>query len=134
MTGTGVTLIFTSSTMTSWPTVTINGGATINLTATTTGPAAGMVMFGDRNIPLGTSFKFNGGSSQFLGGVVYFPTGDVTFSGGAVTGAGCTQLIADTIKWAGNSSFAINCKGKGHKAIRPPRGEARFLGPGQPYF
>ena len=40
-------------------------------------------------------------------------------SGGAVTGAGCTQLIADTIKWAGNSNFAINCKGYGTKPFGP---------------
>ena len=61
MTGTGVTLIFTSNTRSNWPTATINGGATINLTAPTSGATIGMIMFGDRNIPVGTSFKFNGG-------------------------------------------------------------------------
>jgi lipoprotein-anchoring transpeptidase ErfK/SrfK len=30
--GSGVTIVFTSSTMSDWPTATINGGATINLT------------------------------------------------------------------------------------------------------
>jgi hypothetical protein len=36
--GSGVTIVFTSSTMSDWPTATINGGATINLTPPSTGP------------------------------------------------------------------------------------------------
>src|ERR1041384_2909571 len=83
LTGTGVTLIFTSSTISNWPKATINGGATVNLTPPTTGTTAGIVMFADRNIPVGTSFKFGGGASQYIGGAVYIPTGDVTFAGGA---------------------------------------------------
>src|SRR5204862_3735120 len=38
--GDGVTVIFTSSTMMNWPTVTINGGASINLTSPGSGPTA----------------------------------------------------------------------------------------------
>jgi hypothetical protein len=119
MTGTGVTLIFTSSTMSNWPKVTVNGGATVNLTPPTTGPTAGVVMFADRNIPIGTSFKFNGGASQYIGGAIYVPTGDVMFAGGASTSTSCTKLIADTITFTGNSSFSINCNGYGTKAFGP---------------
>jgi len=109
--GTGVTLIFTSSTMTNWPTASINGGATVNLTPPTTGPTAGLVMFGDRNMALGTAFKFNGGTSQYIGGAIYLPTAAVSFSGGAATGTSCTQIIGDTVTFVGNSSVAINCSG-----------------------
>jgi Flp pilus assembly protein TadG len=119
VTGSGVTLIFTSSTMNNYPTVTINGGATVNLTPPTTGPLAGIVMFADRGTPVGTSFKFNGGSSQYLGGAIYIPTGAVSFSGGAGTSMSCTQLIADTITFTGSSNFAINCSGYGTKAFGP---------------
>jgi len=66
-------------------------------------------MFGDRRIPVGTAFKFDGGASQYLGGVIYIPTGDVTFAGGASTSTSCTKIIADTIKFTGNSNLAINC-------------------------
>jgi Flp pilus assembly protein TadG len=117
--GTGVTLIFTSSTMTNWATATISGGATINLTPPSTGPTAGLVMFGDRNIPVGTSFKFNGGASQYLGGAIYFPTGAVTYAGGAGTNTSCTQIIGDTVIFTGNSDLAINCSGYGTKAFGP---------------
>lgn len=117
--GTGVTIVFTSSTMSNWPTASINGGATISLTPPSTGPLAGLVMFGDRNIPTGTSFKFNGGASQYLGGAIYFPTGEIDFAGGAGTNTTCTQLIGDTIKFTGNSGLAINCAGYGTKPISP---------------
>ena len=54
--GTGVTIIFTSSNG-NWPTATINGGATIDLRPPSTGPMAGVLMFGDRGIPLGTDIQ-----------------------------------------------------------------------------
>ena len=117
--GTGVTIIFTSSTMSNWPTAQINGGATVNLTPPSTGPLAGLVMFGDRNIPLGTSYKFNGGATQYLGGAVYFPTGAVDFAGGAGANTTCTQVIGDTVSFTGNSGLAINCAGVGTKPISP---------------
>jgi Flp pilus assembly protein TadG len=119
MTGTGVTIIFTSSTGNGYANASINGGATVNLTPPTTGSLAGVVMFGDRNAPVGTKFDFNGGATQYIGGALYFPTGAVTFAGGAGTSASCTKLIADTIKFTGNSDFAIDCKAMGVKAFGP---------------
>ena len=117
MTGTGVTLVFTSSTGSNYATANINGGATINLTAPTSGPLAGIVFYGDPNMPVGTSFKFEGGAAQVLTGAVYLPKGAVSFAGGASTTTGCTQLIGDTINFTGSSNFAINCSGYGTKPI-----------------
>jgi len=85
----------------------------VNLTAPTTGPTAGIVVFGDRNMPLNSSFTFNGGSSQVFTGAVYAPKGAVKFAGGANNANGCTQLVANTVTFTGNSNFAINCAGKG---------------------
>jgi Flp pilus assembly protein TadG len=117
MSGDGVTLVFTSSSGSNYATATINGGATVNLSAPTSGPMAGIVMYGDRNMPAGTAFKFNGGASQTLHGAIYFPKGSVSFAGGANTGDGCMQLVADTITFTGDSNFAINCSGSGTKPI-----------------
>jgi Flp pilus assembly protein TadG len=114
--GIGVTIIFTSSNG-NWPTATINGGASIDLRPQPTGDFAGVLMFGDRAIPVGTTYKLNGGSAQYLGGAVYFPTGSVDFSGGTGTATNCTQLIGDTIAFTGNSGLAINCAGYGVKPI-----------------
>ena len=117
LSGTNVTIVFTSSTGSNYATASINGGATLNLTAPTSGSLAGIVIFGDRNMPLGTTFKFNGGAGQILGGAVYLPEGAVNYSGGASTSTNCTQLIGDTITFSGNSNLAINCSSYGTKPI-----------------
>ena len=117
MSGSGVTLVFTSSNGHNYADATINGGATIDLSAPSSGPTAGIVMFGDASMTAGTSFKFEGGATQILKGAVYLPEGAVSFAGGANTTTGCTQLIADTVTFVGNSNFAINCQGVGTKPL-----------------
>jgi Flp pilus assembly protein TadG len=117
LSGTNVTLVFTSINGGNYADATINGGATINLTAPTTGPYAGIAMFGDRNMPTGTNFTFNGGSSQSFTGALYLPKGNTKFAGGNDSSSGCTQLITDTITFTGNSNLAIDCAGKGTKPL-----------------
>ena len=107
--GQGVTLVFTSSTGANWATATINGNASVNLTAPIGGPTAGIVVFGDRQIPTGTAFKFNGGSNQYLGGAVYVPTGAISYAGGSSSSTSCTKIIGGTVNFTGNSNLAINC-------------------------
>jgi len=109
ITGKGVTLVFTSSTGNNWATATINGNASVNLTAPAFGPTAGIVMFGDRKMTTGTSFKLNGGASQTFGGAIYLPTAAINYSGSSSTNMGCTQIIADTITFSGNSNVQLNC-------------------------
>jgi Flp pilus assembly protein TadG len=109
VTGTGVTLIFTSSTGMNYATATINGNASINLTAPSSGSTAGIVIFGDPNAPVGTAINLSGGSTQAFGGAIYAPTGAITYTGGASTSSSCTQIIGDTVTFTGNSSVAINC-------------------------
>ena len=110
------TLILTSSTGSSFGTVTINGGATVNATAPTTGALSGIAFYVDRNAPSATE-NFNGGSSQTITGAVYAPTAVVNYTGGVTTGAGCTQIVADQVAFSGNSSVESNCTGKGTRKI-----------------
>lgn len=109
--GTGVTLVFTSSTGKNYATASIASNATVNLTAPTTGPTAGIVLFGDRNMPEGTTFKLTGGGTQTFGGAIYLPKAALTYSGGSSGSGSCTQIIADTVTFTGNSGMAINCSG-----------------------
>ncbi len=121
LSGTGVTIVVTQSSG-NFGTVTLNGGATINLTAPTTGDdngTKGIVLFGDRTMPIGTAFRLNGGASQYLGGAIYVPNGAIDFSGGGNSNSGCTQIIGNTITFTGNSTVAINCNGYGTKKIGP---------------
>ena len=119
MTGTGVTLVFTSQNKSGYATASINGNATVNLTPPKTGSTAGIVVFGDRRMPVGTAFSFNGGATQYLGGAIYLPTAAVSYSGGANTGTSCTQLIGNTVNFTGNSAFALNCNNYGTKPFSP---------------
>lgn len=119
MTGSGVTLVFTSQNISGYATASINGNATVNLTPPKTGGTAGIVVFGDRRIPTGTAFSFNGGATQYLGGAIYLPTAAVSYSGGANTGTSCTQLIGNTVTFTGNSAFALNCNNYGTKPFSP---------------
>jgi hypothetical protein len=115
--GTGVTLVFTSSTGTNWATATISSNAIVNLTAPNSGPTAGIVLFGDRRMTVDTPFKLTGGGLQIFGGVVYLPKASLSFTGGLSTGTGCTQVVADMITFAGNANVLLNCAGFGTKTI-----------------
>jgi Flp pilus assembly protein TadG len=117
LTGTGVTLVFTSSTGSGYANATIGGGATVNLSAPTTGPTAGIAIFGDRNMTVGTFFDFSGGAAQQITGAIYLPRAAAQFSGGASASTSCTQLVADTVTFKGNANFAANCSGSGVKPI-----------------
>jgi Flp pilus assembly protein TadG len=115
--GTGVTIILTSSTGSNYADATINGGATLAITAPTTGPTAGIAIFGDRNMPTSTAFKFNGGDTQVIGGAVYVPKGTLQYAGGNNANTNCTQVIGDTVSFVGNSLLKINCSGSGTRPI-----------------
>lgn len=120
LTGSGVTLVFTSQNRNGFATASINGNATVNLTPPKNGTTGGIVVFGDRHIPTGTVFKFNGGSTQYLGGAIYVPTGSIDYSGGSSTSTSCTQLIGNTVTFTGNSALALNCNSYGTKPFSPP--------------
>ena len=115
--GQGVTLVFTGSSIDGWASATINGGATVNLTAPNSGPTAGIVFYGDRNMPVGTAFSLEGGSSQQISGAIDLPKAALKFAGSSNTSTPCTQIIGDTIQFTGTSSIQVNCKGVGTKQI-----------------
>ncbi|WP_126173711.1 pilus assembly protein TadG-related protein [Altericroceibacterium xinjiangense] len=123
LTGTGVTLFFTEGAVPDdYATIRINGGAVIDLTAPTSGPTAGVVLYQDRNAPAGGDNRLNGGSEQKFGGAVYFPSQTINFNGGSETtsgaSGGCTQLIASQLAFSGNSNLSFDCDGM---PIRRPR-------------
>lgn len=118
--GNGVTLVFTSSSGNNYATAKISGGATVSIVAPTSGPTAGIAIFGDRNMPAGTTFKFTGGDSQAIGGAVYVPNAALQWAGNATVGQHCTQVIADTIQLVGNSGLQVDCTGYGTRAFASP--------------
>ncbi|WP_146989625.1 TadE/TadG family type IV pilus assembly protein [Bradyrhizobium macuxiense] len=116
ITGTGVTLVFTGSSG-NWGSATIGSNANVSLTAPTSGTTAGIAIYGDRRMPVGSSFNLTGGGTQNLQGAVYLPKAALSFSGGNGTSTTCTQIIADTISIVGNSNVQVNCAAMGGNAI-----------------
>lgn len=121
--GDGVTIVLTSETSPSTNTMFVNGGAELHLTAPTTGDFAGVLFYQDRNItwPSDPNSTINGNANSELIGAIYFPTSGLTINGtsGSVDGAtaGCLQIIADTLFFAGDATVGSNCDGTGVRDI-----------------
>ena len=114
VTGTGVTIILTSKTAASNPNsigqIKMNGGATVNLTAPSTGTYQGVLIYQDRRATLSNqSNKVNGNSASKLQGAVYVASQEVEFTGTAGLNTNCFQLVARRITWSGNSAITNVC-------------------------
>jgi hypothetical protein len=110
--GTGVTVVLTGS-GSNYATASITNGATVNLSAPTTGSTKGLVFFADPNSPSTPGSTFGGGSQMTLTGALYFPSQTVNYQNGTSTSATCTQLIAWLIVFQGGASFNSNCANTG---------------------
>jgi hypothetical protein len=109
LTGAGVTIVLTSSTGTGYATATAASGATVTLSAPTSGTTAGIVFFGDRRAPLSNVNDLGGGATINLTGAIYLPTQNLLFQNGANNSSSCTELIAGTMQLKGSSKLQINC-------------------------
>lgn len=110
--GNGVTIYMSGSN-----TVQMNGNALVNLSAPTSGPYQNMLMMGDRSCTScsGLNETLNGTANSLMTGAIYFPKTQVRYLGNFSGVNGCTQVVADTILWNGNTHLSINCSGG-----RPP--------------
>ncbi len=117
LTGTGVTIVLTTRSGKDYADVAIGNGATVTLSAPTTGATAGLVFFGDRNAPLGNTTDLGGGATINITGAIYVPTQTIKFSNGISNDAECTQLIAGQITFEGGAKFKNNCSNTGVSGI-----------------
>jgi hypothetical protein len=124
VTGTGVTFVLTSSggKNASFPSVSINGSATVQITAPTSDSAlgtdsSGVAIFEDPKAS--GNLTINGNSNTYFGGAIVAPSMAINFSGTGVSGTGqnCTQIIGDTVTFIGNSTVSSDCNGYGTAAI-----------------
>lgn len=113
LSGSGVTIVLTSSTGANYATVSINGGATLNVSAPTTGTTAGLVFFQDRRAASSGTNNLGGGTGQNVVGGIYFPQQTVQFAGGNSITTQCTQIVARVINFVGNAVLKLNCSGTG---------------------
>lgn len=109
--GNGVTIYLAGSSR-----VSMNGNASIKLSAPTSGTYSGVLLYGDRT-NLGGQNTMNGTADSLLTGALYFPTQQVNYLGNFSGTGGCTQVVADTIQWSGSSTIKQDCTGLGMKDI-----------------
>jgi len=83
-------------------TIDLRGTPELELSAPTTGDYAGVVLHADRS-QSGRTHYITGNSQMFVDGTFYAPTGSVEFTGNSR--AAITMLVADIIKFNGNSTF-----------------------------
>jgi len=108
--GSGVTIYFTAGTS-----VSINGTATVNLSAPTSGTYSGMLFFGDRSAT--DSVTLNGTADSILTGAIYFANQDINYLGNFSGNGGCTQVVGKTVEWSGNTTINQDCTAYGMKTI-----------------
>lgn len=114
VTGSGVTFVLTSKTAATNPNsigqIKMNGGATVNLTAPSSGTYQGVLIYQDRRAALSNqSNKVNGNSASKLQGAVYVASQEVEFTGTTGLNTNCFQLVARRITWSGNSAITNVC-------------------------
>lgn len=109
--GTGVTIYLAND-----ANVDINGNATLNLSAPTSGDYKGVLFMGSRsNTNVGNTL--NGTANSKMTGALYFPKQDVNYLGNFSGTSGCTQVVARTISWSGSTTLNVDCSALGLRSI-----------------
>ena len=88
----------------------LNSNSHAELTAPTTGPLAGIIIFQDRSVADGTIHLFNSDSSSFFVGTIYMPNGKVMINSGSSLGgpAAFTSFVARKFEINSDSSLVLN--------------------------
>ena len=100
-------MIFNSGGAAAGP-ISLSGTTTVALTAPTTGPYAGVVIFQDRSVT--APVTVTGNATLQVGGVIYAPAASVTVWGSVVvtpSGSG-GGIIAQSVAVGGNASVTID--------------------------
>jgi hypothetical protein len=110
--GTGVTFFFSNG-----GSFDLNGGATMNVAAPTSGTYSGMLMFGSRTNSAAGEVKINGTAQSKMTGAIYFPANPLQYQGNFSGNNGCTQVVAKRVTWTGNTTVSVDCTAAGMPPI-----------------
>jgi hypothetical protein len=89
-----------------------NGNANIQLSAPTEGDYRGVLFFADQEQG-STSARhvMNGTASSTFSGAFYAPRGEIDVLGVNSSNGGCVQIVANRIRFTGNSTVSVDCTG-----------------------
>lgn len=105
----GCTFVLTNAVPSKTGTVSINGGAELNLSAPDGGPYKGILFYSNRAASENSVNKINGNSLSSFKGAFYFPHQQMEFAGNGGITFQCLKLIAWQLAFTGNSSISNNC-------------------------
>ncbi len=107
--GTGVTFYLTGTSAG----FSMEGGASMDLKAPTSGAYGGILVFQDRASNPGFENRVAGGADSIIVGAIYTPTQKVTVSGGSGFGqkSPFMTIIADQVRISGSSTSSTNMTG-----------------------
>lgn len=108
--GQGITMIFTG-TGSSIGGISLSGGASLTLTAPSSGPYRGVLMYRDVRAPAGNCnnppIQLTGGSALRLTGALYFPSSCVKYTGNSGSAStSCLVLVTGAISLTGTADLA----------------------------
>jgi hypothetical protein len=107
--GSGV-MFYLTGTNATYASLTIANGATVTVSAPTSGVYQGVLFYQDRSITSSSNASFAGGAAMNLTGSLYFPTTNVAFSNG-VSGADTTAIVAKQVSFVGGANIKYDPTG-----------------------
>lgn len=106
----GITIVLTGKNDNTIATVSINGGATLDIRAPTAAESskwAGILFYQD---PRGdATHTINGGANINIEGIIYMPTGDLTYNGDATQTAQCLLIVTERVGFGGTNNIDNDC-------------------------
>lgn len=112
LSGSGVTVYLSGTSR-----VSMNGTATVDLSAPTSGTYSGILFFADPTNSASAKNSFNGNATSLLTGVIYAPSQKVEYAGNFSGVNGCTQVVAATIDYSGSMTIGQDCTSLGMASI-----------------
>jgi Flp pilus assembly protein TadG len=113
LTCTGCTFVLTSTTpgnANSFATMDINGGAEVDISASTSGTYTGITIYRDSRASASNQCcQINGNSNSSLSGAFYFPKDTLTFNGTSGMTLSCFQMVALRLAFSGNAAITNTC-------------------------
>ena len=97
--------------------VSMNGTATVKMSAPTEGTYSGVLFFSDRDNSDATKNSYNGTADSLLTGAIYAASQTISFNGNFSGDEGCTQIVGLIVEWNGNANIKKDCKAYGMKSI-----------------
>lgn len=113
--GAGVTFYLTGG-----ASVSIAAGASVTLTAPSSGSYAGFLFMQDRATLSSIGSSLVGGSTMTLSGNLYFPNTTLTLTGNTALSDPCTQIVASKLVLKGTSGAGASCGSMGTGSIPVP--------------